>query len=147
MPHLLVTRRVHFNAAHRLHNPALSDAENARLFGPCNNLNGHGHNYELEVTVLGPPDPVSGYTFDLGELKDLIETHLVSLVDHKHLNLDVAFMKGIIPSSENFAWAIWNQLAPHINSRPHVSLYSVKLWETPRNVVEVRADLSGVTVR
>ena len=137
MPAVYVTRRVHFNAAHRLHNPAWSDADNARVFGGCNNPNWHGHNYEMEVTVRGEPHPDTGYTYDLGQLRDTLERVILSKVDHKNLNLDVDFLRGIIPSSENVALAFWRQLEPHIQG---AQLYSIKLWETPRNLVEVRAD-------
>lgn len=138
MPEVLVTRRVHFNAAHRLHNPAWSDAENARVFGGCNNPNWHGHNYELEVTVKGAPHPDTGYTYDLGHLRDLIERVILDQVDHKNLNLDVPFLQGIIPSTENVALAFWRQLEPHITGG---QLWSLRLYETPRNYAEVRADL------
>jgi 6-pyruvoyltetrahydropterin/6-carboxytetrahydropterin synthase len=130
-----VTRRLHFNAAHRMHNPQWDDAQNAEVFGLCNNANWHGHNYELEVTVAGIPDADTGYVIDLKTLKDLVDEHITQHVDHRNLNLDVPFMQGIIPSSENFAIAIWNQLTPHL--LPH-QLHSIKLYETPRNFVEYR---------
>lgn len=134
---IFVTRRVHFNAAHRMHNPAWSDEKNREVFGLCNNPNWHGHNYELEVTVYGKPDPETGYTLDLTILNAILEEHVLRQVDHKNLNLDVPFMQGVIPSSENFAVAIWRQLEPAL--KPH-RLYSVKLYETPRNFVEYRGD-------
>jgi 6-pyruvoyltetrahydropterin/6-carboxytetrahydropterin synthase len=135
---IFVTRRVHFNAAHRMHNPAWTDEQNKEVFGLCNNPNWHGHNYELEVTVYGKPDPDTGYTLDLTKLNAVLEERVLRQVDHKNLNLDVPFMEGIIPSSENFAIAIWGQLEPAL--KPH-RLYSVKLYETPRNFVEYRGDI------
>jgi len=135
---VFVTRLVHFNAAHRMHNPAWSDARNAEVFGLCNNPNWHGHNYELEVTVAGEPDPETGYVMDLGKLKQILDQHVLHKVDHKNLNLDVDFMQGIIPSSENFAIAIWNQIVNHIPAP--AQLYSVRLYETQRNFVEYRGN-------
>ena len=132
-----VTRRVHFNAAHRMHNPNWDDATNAEVFGKCNNPNWHGHNYELEVTLKGEPDPETGYVMDLSRLKDVLEEHVLSKVDHKNLNLDVDFMRGVIPSSENFAIAIWQQIAPHVAP---AQLHAIRLYETPRNFVEYRGE-------
>ncbi|MBX3100984.1 MAG: 6-carboxytetrahydropterin synthase [Bacteroidetes bacterium] len=130
-----VTRRVHFNAAHRMHNPSWDDARNAEVFGKCNNPNWHGHNYELEVTLVGEPHPETGYVADLSRLAQLLETELLEKVDHKNLNLDVDFMQGVIPSAENFAIQIWHQLAPLVAP---ARLYAVRLYETPRNFVEYR---------
>jgi 6-pyruvoyltetrahydropterin/6-carboxytetrahydropterin synthase len=93
MPNVTVTRRLMFNAAHRVHNPALSDAENLRLFGKCNNPNWHGHNYTLDVSVRGPIDDTTGFVMDLGVLKQLVEERVVNKVDHRNFNLDVDFMK------------------------------------------------------
>lgn len=130
-----VTRRVHFNAAHRMHNPRWDDARNAEVFGKCNHVNWHGHNYELEVTLVGSPDPDTGYVADLARLAQLLERELLEKVDHKNLNLDVDFMQGIIPSSENFAIQIWRVLEPLVAP---AKLYAIKLYETPRNYVEYR---------
>jgi 6-pyruvoyltetrahydropterin/6-carboxytetrahydropterin synthase len=127
VPKVRVTRRVHFSAAHRLHNPALSDEENARIYGPCNHPNWHGHNYEMDVTVEGEPDPRTGYLVDLGELRDVAE-EVIGQMDHRNLNLDVPWLQGVIPSTENLVVAIWNQLAPR--------LARIVLWETPRNYAE-----------
>lgn len=132
-----VTRKVHFNAAHRLHNPDRSDAWNRRVFGKCNNPNWHGHNYVLEVTVAGEPDPETGYVIDLAELKRIVEERVLSRVDHANLNLDVDFMQGILPSTENFAVAIWRQLE---GTLPSGRLHAVRLYETERNVVEYHGD-------
>ena len=132
MPTVRVTRRVHFNAAHRLHNPALSDEENRRLYGVCNNANWHGHNYELDVTIEGESDPHTGYLVDLGEIRDIAEGVLKD-VDHRNLNLDVPWLEGIIPSTENVVVALWEQIAPRV---PRGRLARLVLYETPRNWAE-----------
>lgn len=137
MPTVYVTRKVHFNAAHRLHNPAKSEAWNAETFGLCNSPNWHGHNYVLEVTVAGEPDPDTGYVIDLGELKELLEARILRKVDHKNLNLDVDFMQGVLPSTENFIVAIWNELADAI---PQGRLHCIRLYETERNFAEYRGE-------
>jgi 6-pyruvoyltetrahydropterin/6-carboxytetrahydropterin synthase len=137
MPLTYVTRRVHFNAAHRLHNPAKSDEWNRRVFGMCNNPNWHGHNYVLEVTVAGDPDPDTGYVIDLADLKKIIEERIVSKCDHANLNLDVDFLEGIMPSTENIAVAFWKELHPHISAG---RLHSVRLYETDRNFAEYRGE-------
>jgi 6-pyruvoyltetrahydropterin/6-carboxytetrahydropterin synthase len=133
MPDVTVTRRLMFNAAHRVHNPTLSDEENARLFGKCNNPNWHGHNYTLDVSVQGPIDARTGYVIDLGVLKQLVEERVVNKIDHKNFNLDVDFMRGVIPTSENIIVAIWRELEPAI--RPS-RLTRLVLWETTNNYVE-----------
>jgi 6-pyruvoyltetrahydropterin/6-carboxytetrahydropterin synthase len=133
MPVVTVTRRLHFNAAHRVHNPALSDEENARLFGKCNNPNWHGHNYILDVSVRGPVDDRTGYVLDLAMLKKIVEERAVNLIDHKNFNLDVPFMRDVIPTSENIIVGIWRELMPAI--RPG-QLVKLVLWETPNNYVE-----------
>ena len=127
-----VTRRVHFNAAHRLHNPAMSDAENALVFGPCNNPNYHGHNYELDVSVVGDIDPWTGYVADLGEVKRIVEERVVARLDHRNLNLDVPEFKSLNPTTENLVVVIWKLLDGHLPGR----LSKLKLWETPRNYAE-----------
>lgn len=134
---VIVTRLVHFNAAHRLHNPEKSDEWNAATYGPCNNSQWHGHNYDLEVSVAGIPDPETGYVIDLKELKMVVEKWILSKCDHANLNLQVDFLSGINPSSENLVIAFWSRLKPHLdNSRRR--LYALKLFETPRNFVEYR---------
>jgi len=133
MPIVTVTRRLQFNAAHRVHNPALSDQENESLFGKCNNPNWHGHNYTLDVSVRGEVAERTGYVLDLGLLKKIAEERAVNLIDHKNLNLDVPFMRGVIPTSENIVVAIWRELEPAI--RPG-TLVRLVLWETPNNYVE-----------
>ena len=133
MPVITVTRRLRFNAAHRVHNSALSDAENLALFGKCNNPNWHGHNYLLEVSVTGPIDPTTGYVIDLAKLRDLVERELVSRIDHKNLNLDVPFMSGTNPTTENLIVACWSILEPRVAPG---KLTRLKLWETENNYVE-----------
>lgn len=137
MPKLYVTRREVFSASHRLYNPNLSDEENNRIFDKCNNPHGHGHNYILEVTVKGAVNEKTGYVIDLKELKKIMKENVIKQVDHKHLNSDVDFMKGIIPTAENIAVAIWNQLNDKI---PGGELYSVKIYETENNYAEFRGE-------
>lgn len=132
MPGVRVTRRVHFSAAHRLHNPALSEEENRRIYGPCNHPNWHGHNYELDVTVEGEVDPETGYVVDLGEVRAAAE-EVIRDLDHRNLNLDVPWLEGVIPSTENLVVALWERLAPRI---PRGRLARLVLWETPRNSAE-----------
>lgn len=122
---------MHFNAAHRLHNPALSDEENRKLFGPCNNPNYHGHNYELEVSVRGEIDPRTGYVADISEIKQVIEDRVASYLDHKNLNLDVPEFADRNPTAENIVVVIWNRL----EGRLPATLVKIVLWETPRNSV------------
>jgi 6-pyruvoyltetrahydropterin/6-carboxytetrahydropterin synthase len=136
-PEVIVTRRAHFNAAHRLFNPALDDAENERLFGPCANPNYHGHNYNLDVSVAGTVDPVTGYVLDIKTLKDLVEAHVLSRFDHRNLNLDVPEFRELNPTAENVALVIWRLLSPVV---PRGRLVKVVLWETERNRVEVTGD-------
>jgi len=137
MPIARVTRRVHFSAGHRLHNPEFSDETNRDTYGLCNNPGGHGHNYELEVTVEGEVDPGTGYVMDLKRLKQLLEAAVLSDVDHANLNTDVKWLIGVIPTTENLAVAIWKRLE---NGLPGVNLVSVRLWETERNSVEYRGE-------
>jgi len=132
-----ITRRATFSASHRLFNPDCSDDENRQMFGKCANVNGHGHNYTLEVTVAGEPGPKTGYVLDLKILKDIIAKEVLDKVDHKHLNHDVDFLRGVIPTSENIAVAIWNALVPRI---PSGVLHSVRLQETENNMVEYRGE-------
>ena len=133
MPTLTVTRRLRFNAAHRVHNAALSDEENRALFGKCNNPNWHGHNYMLEVSVTGPIEPRTGYVLDLGTLRDLVERELLTQLDHKNLNLDVPFLAGANPTTENLVVACWTLLAPHVAP---ARLTRLRLWETENNYVD-----------
>ena len=129
-----LTRQEHFNAAHKLYNPNWSNEQNNAVFGVCANENWHGHNYDLYVTVKGNPDPETGFVYDVKKLSQLIKSQAVDKLDHKNLNLDVDFMAGKLCSTENFAIAIWEQLAPHLPSS--VELHCIKLYETPRIYVE-----------
>ena len=135
---LFVTRKVHFNAAHRLHNPEQPADWNRETYGKCNYPNWHGHNYVMEVTVAGMPDPKTGYVVDLGELKQLLEERIIEKCDHRNLNLDVDFLQGVIPSAENLAHAFFKQLEEGVQqiSAKDAFLYSVKLFETERNIAE-----------
>ena len=133
MPNVTITRRLMFNAAHRVHNPALSDEENTRLFGKCNNPNWHGHNYTLDVSVSGEIDEKTGYVIDLGVLKQIVEREVVNKADHKNFNLEVDFMHGIIPTTENIIVAMWRVLEPAIAP---AKLTRLVLWETSNNYVE-----------
>jgi 6-pyruvoyltetrahydropterin/6-carboxytetrahydropterin synthase len=132
-PQVTITRRMLFNAAHRVHNPALSDEENHALFGKCNNPNWHGHNYTLDVSVTGSIDPRTGYVIDLGALKAIIEREVIVKVDHRNFNIEVDFMAGLIPTTENIVVAMWRVLEPAI--RP-ATLTRLVLWETQNNYVE-----------
>ena len=134
---MYVTRREHFSAGHRLFNPAWSDERNAEVFGKCNNPAGHGHNYYLEVTVAGEVDPETGYVVDLKQLKDVIQEYVLAKVDHRNLNEDVDFMRGVIPTAENIAIAIWKQLEHRI---PQGTLHNVRLFETEKNIVDYRGE-------
>ena len=133
MPRVTVTRRLRFNAAHRVFNPTFSDAENEATFGKCNNPNWHGHNYVLEVSVEGDIDDRTGYVLDLSKLRDIVETRIIDKVDHKNLNLDVDFMKDIIPTAENMVVQFWRILEPAV--RP-AKLARLVLRETENNYVE-----------
>ena len=133
MPQVTITRRLYFNAAHRVHNPALSEAENKALFGKCNNPNWHGHNYTLDVSVTGEVDEKTGYVIDLGALKRVVEREVIDKVDHRNFNLEVDFMRGVIPTTENIVVAIWRVLGP---AMAPARLTRLVLWETPNNYVE-----------
>lgn len=129
-----VTRRAHFSAAHRLHREDWSDERNRAVFGDCSNPNWHGHNYTVDVTVEGPVDPETGFVMDLKALKEALAERVVTDVDHRNLNLEVSWMEGVMPSTENFAVAIWNRLSNALPSG--VRLCRVFLRETPNNSVE-----------
>ncbi len=128
-----VTRKAHFSAAHRLYNPTFSHERNETVFDKCNNPRGHGHNYVLEVTVKGMPDPETGYVIDLKKLARIMDEEVVDKVDHKHLNHDVEELRGIIPTAENLAVVFWRLLEPRITSG---TLHSVKVFESENNFVE-----------
>lgn len=129
-----LTRVEHFNAAHKLYNPAWSKEKNEAVFGKCANEHWHGHNYELYVTIKGRPDPDTGFLFDVKQLSQLIQVHVLEKLDHKNLNLDVDFMQGQLCSTENLAIAIWQQLQNRLPVA--VQLHCIKLYETPRIFVE-----------
>ncbi|MEJ7760986.1 MAG: 6-carboxytetrahydropterin synthase [Gemmatimonadaceae bacterium] len=133
MPHVTVTRRLRFNAAHRVFNPAFSDAQNQATFGKCNNPNWHGHNYILDVSVGGVIDESTGYVLDLGRLKEIVEREVVDVVDHRNLNIDVPFMNDRIPTAENMVVAFWKVLQPAVAP---AQLTRLVLWETDNNYVE-----------
>lgn len=122
-----------FNAAHRVFNPAFSDAENEATFGKCNNPNWHGHNYDLEVSVEGDIDERTGYVLDLARLRDIVDRELIEKIDHRNFNLDVAFMKGIIPTAENIVVEFWKILEPAVAP---AKLKRLLLRETENNYVE-----------
>lgn len=134
MPRVRITRRVHFSAAHRLQSEALSPEENARIFGLCNSPNHHGHNYELDITVEGEVDPSTGYVVDLGVLRSIAEDEVIRDLDHRNLNLDVEWLRGVIPSTENLVVRIWERLVDRIPAG--ATLARLVLWETPRNYAE-----------
>ena len=129
-----LTRSEHFNAAHKLFNPDWTYEKNEEVFGKCANENWHGHNYELLVTVKGTPSPETGFVFDVKKLSTIIKEHIIEKIDHRNLNLDVAFLEGKICSTENLAIGIWQQLLPHLPQG--VKLHAIKLYETPRIYVE-----------
>ncbi|MBL7901801.1 MAG: 6-carboxytetrahydropterin synthase [Bacteroidia bacterium] len=136
MSKVAVYRKEHFNAAHRLHNPALSAEENARVFGKCNSPNYHGHNYELSVKVTGEMDPVTGFVIDTKTLSKLILTEVVERFDHRNLNLDTKEFKDLNPTAENIAIVIYNLLRAKIDAKHDLK---ITLYETERNFVEYPA--------
>lgn len=135
---VFVTRKAHFNAAHRLNNPNKSEEWNQKTFGKCNYPNWHGHNYLIEVTVAGQPDKETGYVIDLGRLKKIIEEKITDPCDHRNLNIDVPFLKDIIPTSENLVKIFFEQLQEEVEAAASEGskLYAVKLFETERNIAE-----------
>jgi len=127
-----VSRKAHFNAAHRLYRKDWDDDKNTQVFGKCNNPNFHGHNYELIVSVTGEIDPETGFVMDMKVLKDLIEEKVENALDHKNLNIEVPEFKDMNPTAENISIVIYNKLRPHINEAHELE---VVLYETPRNFV------------
>lgn len=128
-----VTRHEHFSAAHRLHNPAWDEVTNRRLFGLCNLPNYHGHNYELKVKVCGPIDSETGFVMDMKILSDLIQKHVLTVFDHKNLNIDIEAFKELNPTAENIVVVIYDLLRPHI---PQAYDLFIRLYETPRNYAD-----------
>ena len=130
---ITVSRKAHFNAAHRLHNKNWSDEKNHKVFGKCNYQNYHGHNYELIVSVTGKINRETGYVMDMGELKKIIKNEIEERLDHKNLNLDIPHFSNNIPSAENICIYIYNILRDNIDAQYKIS---IRLYETPRNFVE-----------
>jgi len=137
MDKVAVFRKEHFNAAHRLHNPAWDDEKNKSVFGKCNNPNYHGHNYDLIVKIVGEPDPETGYVIDLKMLSDLIQENVLKKFDHKNLNLDTDEFKNLNPTAENIAKVIYTILRQKIKDKFHLQ---IRLYETERNFVEYPVD-------
>jgi 6-pyruvoyltetrahydropterin/6-carboxytetrahydropterin synthase len=133
MPRVTVTRRLHFNAAHRLWNPRWSEERNGEVFGVCGNPNYHGHNYNLDVSVEGDIDPDTGYVLDINRLKEIVQHHVIGTLDHRNLNVDVPWFRELNPTAENIAVVCWRVLEPVL--RP-ARLKHVRLWETERNYVD-----------
>ena len=129
-----LTRLEHFNAAHKLYNPAWSVEKNEEVFGVCANENWHGHNFELYVTIKGEVNIETGFLFDVKKLSKLIQQHVIEKLDHKNLNIDVPFLQGKMCSTETLAMEIWKQLQPTLPAE--VKLHCIKLYETPRIYVE-----------
>lgn len=127
-----VCRRETFNAAHRLFNPAFDDARNESVFGKCNNLNYHGHNYVLETWVEGEIDPQTGYVIDLKILSDIVREEVLEPFDHRNLNLDCPEFENLIPTAENITVVIWNKIRKRLDANLNLE---VRLWETERNSV------------
>lgn len=129
-----LTRVVEFCAAHKLHREDWDDEKNWKVFGKCANPNYHGHNFTLEVTVVGEPDPATGFVINFTELKEILKKYVEDPIDHKNLNLDVPFMKGIIPTMENLLIQLWKELEPRIPAP--AKLYRLRIFETQRNIIE-----------
>ncbi len=137
-----VTRTVEFNAAHQLYNPLFSEEENRKIYGKCSNPNGHGHNYELEITVSGIVDPSTGFLLDMKELKEILEKEIMNRFDHKHLNLDVDELRDAVSSTEVLAVTIWDILSfvLHRYSKRKITLHEVTIHETRKNSVRYRGE-------
>jgi 6-pyruvoyltetrahydropterin/6-carboxytetrahydropterin synthase len=134
---MIVTARLGFSAAHRLHNPKYDAEWNRTIYDKCDNPKGHGHNYVVTVSVKGTIDPETGMVIDLKRLKDIVRERVIDRVDHTNLNEDVDFLRGVIPTAENLARAFWQQLAPAIDSG---ALYEIALQETEKNSVVYRGE-------
>lgn len=139
---IYVTRKLDFNAAHRLFNPELNETANSKIYGKCSNPYGHGHNYELAITLYGTIDPVTGFLFDLKELKAILEEEITARFDHRHLNHDVTELQGCVPTTEMLAVLIWDIMEKRLEqlSNREISLYEVKLHETRKNTVRYRGE-------
>jgi 6-pyruvoyltetrahydropterin/6-carboxytetrahydropterin synthase len=134
-----LSQKFEFSASHRLHNPALSDAENRQAYGKCNNPHGHGHNYELQVTLVGTPDPSTGLLADIPSFERTVASTVIDKFDHKHLNLELPEFADLVPSVENIAMVIYRLLKPKLAS-PRSRLASVTVWETPKTFCEYSED-------
>ena len=137
MSTVYVYRRAHFSASHRLFDAKLTDEQNYEIFGGCSNPNGHGHNYYIEVCIAGEPNPKTGFVVDLKKVGETLSKYFLDTVDHKNLNVDVDFMHGINPTTENIAIAAWKQISPYIEEG---KLYSVRIYETEKNFAEYRGE-------
>nr|BAN21095.1 6-pyruvoyltetrahydropterin synthase [Riptortus pedestris] len=140
-PIAYLTRIEKFSACHRLHSPHLNDAENAATYGKCNNFHGHGHNYTVEVTLKGPINPVNGMVMNITDLKVAINTAIMSTMDHKNLDKDVPYFKDHVSTTENVAFYIWQNLQ-NVLENPSL-LYEVKIYETDKNVITFRGEVTG----
>jgi 6-pyruvoyltetrahydropterin/6-carboxytetrahydropterin synthase len=138
MPSAEITRCEEFAAAHRLYDPSLTDEENARRFGMCSNPGGHGHNFELEVTVRGEVHEATGMVMNLLDLERIVRERVIDSLDHKNLNRDVPFLRGIIPTAENLAIAIWERIAPELGAFEGCRLHRIRLYESRNNRVDYR---------
>lgn len=134
MPRVRITRRLHFSAAHRLGRPDWTQDRNEAVFGLCASPNWHGHNYELDVTLEGEVDPETGFVLDLKILREVVEARIIGDVDHRNLNMDVPWLQGVNPTTENLVVGIWRRLEGQLPA--HIRLLRLVLWETPRNYVE-----------
>jgi len=137
---VLLTRRATFSASHYYWNESWSEEKNRQVFGRCANRNGHGHNYTLEVTVAGEPDPVTGFVADLKWLKDVLEREVLAAYDHKHLNLDAPEFGHTIPTTENLAIAVWNRMEPSVKAAGGARLNRIRVYETPEIFAEYRGE-------
>lgn len=137
---IFLTRRATFSASHYYWNDAWSAEKNEQVFGRCANRNGHGHNYTLEVTLAGEPDPATGFVVDLKWLKDVIEREVMSAYDHRHLNIEVPEFAGVIPTTENIAIAAWRRLEPAVSAAGGAKLSRVRVYETPDIFAEYRGE-------
>ena len=136
---IYITRRERFSSAHKLSNPDWSDDKNLATFGKCSNPNWHGHNYDMWVTLAGEVNPETGFVVDLSLVSKILKAKVIKKIDHKNLNMDVDFLKGVVTSTENLAIAIWNEIITEIEELG-CKLYSMKIAETENNIVEYRGE-------
>ncbi|KAK3583546.1 hypothetical protein CHS0354_026131 [Potamilus streckersoni] len=137
-PVVYISRTESFSASHRLHSPQLSDAENQTLYGKCNSPNGHGHNYKVEVVLRGPVDPLTGMVINLVDLKNYMDTAIMSVLDHKNVDKDVPYFASVVSTAENIAVFIWDRMVEQL---PSGLLYEVKLYETDKNIAFYRGEM------